>query len=116
MLPETEFARRIFRGAAIYGVIVMVPMYALPPPTQPALYYGFVGIVLVFQWLFWIIGGNPSKYRALMLPSVAEKLVFAVPALVLLAMRRVEPVFALFATIDLLLGIGFLVARRRTPA
>ena len=108
-------ARRMFRWAAIYGVVVLTPMYLLAPPDEhlPA-YLGFVGSALVFQWVFWVIGGDPVRYRALMLPSVAEKGVFAIPALVLFAMGRADPVTAFFATVDILLGIGFLIAWRRT--
>jgi hypothetical protein len=104
----------MFRGAAIYGAIVLVPLYLAPVPIDyRATHFGFVGCALVFQWLFWIVGGDPRKYRALMLPAVAEKLVFAVPALVLFAMGHLDPVVAVFAGIDILLGAGFLVARRR---
>jgi len=110
-----QFARRMFRGAAIYGVIVLTPLYLLPPPPVGAEnFYGFVGCALVFQCVFWILGGDPLKYRALMLPGVAEKLVFAVPALALFAMGKLLPLIAGFAVIDILLGIGFFVAWRRT--
>lgn len=109
------FARRMYRGAAIYGVIVLAPLYLAPVAIEfRATHYGFVGCALVFQWVFWIIGCDPAKYRALMLPSIAEKLVFAIPVLVLFALGRTDPVTAFFATIDILLGIGFYVARQRT--
>jgi hypothetical protein len=114
---EPIFVRRIFRGAAIYGVLVLVPLYLVPaPPVRPDSYYGFLGCALVFQSLFWIIGGDPRKYRALMLPSVAEKLVYAVPALLLFARGSVPAFVVPFAVIDLLLGAGFLIARRQTRA
>jgi hypothetical protein len=114
-LPPEAFARRVFRWAAIYGFIVLPPMYLLAPDDEhlPA-YLGFVGLALVFQAVFWIIGGDPVKYRALMLPSVAEKAVFAVPALVLYAMAETDAVSAFFAAVDIALGIGFLIAWRRT--
>ena len=112
-MDAERFARRMFRGAAIYGVIVLAPLYLLPPPpVAPENFYGFVGCALVFQWVFWIVGGDPRKYRALMLPAVAEKLVFAVPALTLFAMGRLDPVVAVFAGIDILLGAGFVLAWR----
>ena len=114
---DTRFARRLFRGAAIYGALVLPPMYFLTPADAhlPA-YLGFVGCALVFQWVFWIVGGDPLKYRALMLPSVGEKGVFAIPALALFALGRTDPVTAFFASIDILLGLGFFVAWRRTSA
>ena len=114
-MPPDAFARRLFRGAAIYGLLVLPPMYLLAPGDEhlPA-YLGFVGLALVFQFVFWIIGGDPLRYRALMPLAVAEKGVFAIPALVLFALGRTDPVTAVFATVDILLGIGFTVAWRRT--
>ena len=114
---EMRFPRWMFRGAAIYGVLALLPMYALPAPAdRPDTYYGFVGCALVFQWLFWIIGGDPARYRSLMLPAVAEKLVFAVPALWLATVGRADAMVIPFAIMDLLLGTGFLIVRGRTQA
>lgn len=112
------FPSRMFRWAAIYGVIVLLPMYLAPlTPVLAETVLGFIGLALVFQAVFWIIGGDPVKYRALMLPSVAEKLVFGIPAVVLFAQGYpIEPPVAGFAVIDLLLGLGFFLAWRKTPA
>ncbi len=113
---EHLFARRMFRWAAIYGVIVLAPMYLAPLPHQGAeTFLGFVGLALVFQAMFWIIGGDPVRYRALMPVAVAEKLVFGLPALALFAQGYpLAPPVAVFAGIDLLLGLGFFIAWRRT--
>ena len=74
-----QFPSRMFRWAAVYGVLVLAPLYALPlPARQPEITLGFIGVALVFQWVFWIVGSNPARYRALMLPAVLEKLVFGV--------------------------------------
>ena len=112
-----RYPRRMFRWAAIYGVIVLAPLYCVPlPPVGGEVFLGFVGLALVFQAVFWVIAGDPVKYRALMLPAVAEKLVFGVPALALFAKGYpVEPPVAVFAGIDLALGLGFWLAWRRTP-
>jgi hypothetical protein len=111
------FARRMFRWAAIYGVIVLTPLYFQPlPDIAPETTLGFIGLALVFQALFWIIGGDPLKYRALMPVAVAEKLVFGLPAVVLHVLGRTSPLVAGFALIDLLLGLGFFIAWRRTAA
>ena len=105
------------RWAAVYGVLVLAPLYALPlPPRAPEVTLGFIGLALVFQWVFWVIGGDPVRYRALMLPAVFEKLVFGVPALASVAMGRTAPSVAGFAVIDLLLAVGFWRARRLTSA
>jgi hypothetical protein len=111
------FAARMFRWAAIYGVIVLSPLYLTPtPPILAETFYGFVGLALVFQGVFWVIGGSPVTYRALMPLAVAEKLVFGGPTLALWAKGYpLAPPVAVFAGIDLALGLGFLAAWRRTP-
>ena len=114
----SKFPSRMFRWAAIYGVVVLLPLYFTPLPQQGAeLFLGFVGLAVVFQGVFWTIGGDPAKYRALMPFAVLEKLVFGVPAVLLYAQGYpVAPPVALFAGIDLVLGLGFFIAWRRTRA
>ena len=112
----SKFPARMFRWAAIYGVIVLAPLYLTPLPRDGAeVFLGFVGLALVFQGVFWTIGGDPVKYRTLMPFAVAEKLVFAVPCLSLWASDYpVNQPVAAFSGIDLLLGIGFFVAWKNT--
>lgn len=111
-----KFPERMFRWAAIYGVIVLTPMYLTPlPPRGGEVLLGFIGLALVFQALFWIIGSDPLKYRALMPVAVAEKLAFGLPALALFAQGQADAPVAAFAGIDVLLGIGFFAAWKRTP-
>lgn len=112
----SRFPARMFRWAAIYGAVVLTPLYLTPLPQLGAeVFLGFVGLALVFQAVFWIIGGDPVRYRALMLPAVAEKLVFGVPALVLFAQGAVAAPVAMLAAIDVALGAGFWLAWRKTP-
>lgn len=104
-----------FRGAAIYGLIVLLPQYLrAPQPGAEAIAYGFVGTASVFQLAFWIIGGNPARYRALMPVGVLEKLVFGVPVAILYTQGRAPAALLPFALIDLLLGLGFFIAWRAT--
>lgn len=111
-----RFPARMFRWAAIYGAMVLTPLYLTPlPGTGGEVFLGFVGLALVFQGVFWTIGGDPQKYRALMPYAVAEKLVFGLPVLLLLLRGYpVAPPVAGFAAIDVALGLGFLAAWRRT--
>ena len=92
----------MFRWAAIYGGLVLTPLYLTPLPELGAeVLLGFIGLALVWQGVFWVIGGDPIKYRALMPLAVAEKLVFAVPALALFARGYpIAPPVAGFAAID----------------
>lgn len=111
-----RFPARMFRWAAIYGVIVLTPLYLLPLPRQGAeTMLGFIGLALVFQGVFWTIGGDPIRYRALMPYAFAEKLVFALPAISLFFLGVTPPVIALFAAVDVMLGISFMIAWQRTP-
>ena len=106
-----------FKGAAIYGAVALTLSLlapAIPAPGRlPQL--GFTFTALAFQGVFWVIGTAPVRYRPLMLAGVAEKLAFGVPALWLTAQGTADPAAALFGTIDLILGAGFLLAWRATP-
>jgi hypothetical protein len=105
-----------FRGAAIFGLVALLPQYLLPQPAGAELVaYGFIGTAAAFQLVFWVIGGDPVRYRALMLPSVAEKLAFGVPAVLLFASGKVPAPVLLFGAIDLILGLGFFLAWRAIP-
>lgn len=112
-----KFPARMFRGAAIYGVIVLTPLYFAPLPQVGAeVVLGFIGLALVFQGVFWTIGSDPVGYRALMPLAVAEKLAFGLPALILFAQGYpVPPPLAGFAALDVLLSAGFFLAWRATP-
>lgn len=105
-----------FRIAAIYGVVVLAPLYLTPPPASAATlaHYGFVGVALAFQLVFWIVARDPVRFRPLMLAGVAEKAALLVP----LAIGPADmPRVALpFIAIDAVLGIGFALAWRATPA
>lgn len=116
-MDAETFARWIFRGAAIYGAIVLTPLLFQPTPAgaRIEINLGFIGLALVFQGVFWIIGGDPRRYRAVMPMAVLEKLVFAIPALTLFALGRLGGMVAAFAGIDLLLAVLFVVAWWRVP-
>ena len=109
MARDARLASRVFRVAAIYGVVVLLPMYLLDVPDPHKLtQVGFVGLALVFQAMFWIIANAPTKFRALMPLAVVEKAVFGLPALAFFAVGRTDAVTAGFGAVDLLLGLLFL--------
>jgi hypothetical protein len=118
-----RFARRVYTIAGIYGLVVMLPQYFLedrigrdtpPPITHPEHFYGFIGIVLVWQLAFLVIARDPARLRAVMPVTVLEKLAFAIPVFLLYVKGRVAPSVLPFAAIDIVLGILFFVAWRRT--
>ncbi len=107
-----------FRGGAAYGAVALIASAFAPPPEPAALlpHYAFAGTALAFQIVFWIVGGDPVRYRPVMLAGVAEKLAFGIPALILAGSGRAPMAAIPFAGIDLILGLGFLIAWRQTPA
>jgi hypothetical protein len=109
--PAPRWVSWWFRGAAIYGTVALLASLAAPGAiVLPQL--AFTLTALAFQLVFWIVGGDPVRYRAMMLAGVLEKLAFGVPALVLAGGSTT----AIFGAIDLILGAGFLVAWFATPA
>jgi hypothetical protein len=118
-----KFAKYVFYAAGIYGLIALLPQYFLeektgrdypPAITHAEYYYGFIGVALAFQIVFLIIGGNPSKYRAMMIPSIIEKFSFAIAVVVLYLQNRLAPMMLAAGLIDLVLGILFVLSFVRT--
>lgn len=120
-----NFARRVFRIAAIYGILALAPQYFLedkvgrdfpPPITHPEHFYGFVGVALAWQFLFLVIANDPVRFRPAMPVAVVEKLGFGVAAVVLFALGRVATAILAFGVIDLVLAALFVAAWRATRA
>jgi hypothetical protein len=120
-----NFSRMVFRVAAIYGFIVLLPQYFMetkigrdfpPPITHPEHFYGFVGVALAWQVLFLIIAADPQRYRMAMLPAALEKIAFGVAVVVLYLQGRVAPLLIGPAVIDLVFAALFLVAFRKTAS
>lgn len=123
MPPSVSFARRIFRVAAIYGVLVLLPQYFLeerigrdtpPPITHPEYFYGFIGVALAWQLVFFVIARDPLRYRPLMGPAVVEKGSFGFAAIALFLSGRLSAQMLGAGLIDLVLGTLFVVAYVRT--
>lgn len=118
------FARRVFLIAAVYGILVLAPQYFMearvgrdfpPPVTHPEHFYGFIGVALAWQVLFFIIARDPVRYRTAMLPAVLEKLTFGGAAVVLYVQGRLATIVFGAGLLDLVLAALFLAAFRLTP-
>lgn len=118
-----KFARWVFAAAAIYGIIILAPLYfseyqigiAFPPAvTHPEYYYGFTGIALVWQLLFLLIVLNPIRYKLIMLFGAAEKFVYAAAVIILFAQNRLPAMMLSSGVIDLILGCLFVIAFFKT--
>ena len=118
-----KFAKVVFWIAAIWGMVVIAPLYFLydtigrqdpPPITHPGFYYGFVGCALAWQFAFIVIARDPVRFRAMMIPSVFEKFSFAAAQTVLYFQHRLHPSDLFLGGVDGLLGVLFLLAFVRT--
>lgn len=117
-------AKIIFRIAGIWGLLLLTPLFFLrdrigvstpPPITHPGYFYGFVAVSLVFQLLFLLIATDPVRYRPVMPIAALEKLLFTAFIYWLVATRQTYSSRAIIATVELLLGLLFLVAFLKTP-
>ena len=118
-----QFAKWVYWLAAIYGVIVLAPLLFVEgqiarltgPVTSPEYYYGFAMCALVFQAIFWVIGRDPIRYRAIMPLTVLEKIPWGVTVWVLHLQGRTQGAVLAFASIDIALGLLFTAAWLKTP-
>jgi hypothetical protein len=118
-----KFARIVFWIAAIWGVLVLTPLYFMfdligrndpPPITHPGFYYGFVSVGLAFQVAFIVIARDPLRLRPMMIPSVLEKFGYGATLLVLYLQNFLHPQDLALGGIDLLFGVLFLAAFFKT--
>ena len=127
MSDPVKSARLIFRIAAIYGLIVLLPLFfaedmiarsAPPPITHPEYYYGFLGAATVMQLVYLTIAQDPVRFRPLIPIAVLAKLNFAIAVALLYVAGRVDGVALGLPAIDFALGIVFAFAwlrLRRAP-
>ena len=120
-----RFAKVVFWIAAIWGLLIIPPLYFLfdsigrnnpPPITHPDFFYGFVGVTLAWQIAFAFIATDPVRFRPLMIPSIFEKLSYAIAVIVLVSQGRVHKPALFFAGVDALLGVLFVTGYFKTPA
>lgn len=114
-----RFARYVFAMAGLYGLVTLVPGYfvealiaSTDPPaiTHPEFFYGFLGVALAWQFLFFVIALDPPRHRPAMPIAFLEKLAFGAPAVVLFAMHRISTSVLAFGLVDLALGALFFIA------
>jgi len=120
-----KLAKITFRAAGVWGLLVLLPMYFLldmvgrqdpPAVTHPEFYYGFVGVALVWQLAFFVIGSDPRRYRPMMPITMAEKFFHVATMATLYLQGRMNIRQFAFNTPDLLWGVLFVIAFLKTPA
>jgi hypothetical protein len=119
-----KFAKILFWIAGIWGILILTPLYLIfnligqkdpPPITHPGFYYGFVGLGLAWQIVFFIIATDPVRFRPIILAAVIEKFSYAIAMIALHLQGRVHPSDLTFAFVDLLFGVLFIVAFLKLP-
>jgi hypothetical protein len=117
-------AQRVFTIAGVYGLVVLLPLYALeerlgadmpPPITHPEYYYGFLGVAVAWQVAFLLIGRDPVGLRPMMIPAILEKLGYGLAVVVLWLEGRAAAAPLATGLVDLLWAGAFAAARARTP-
>ncbi len=118
-----KFAKVIFWIAAIWGILVLTPLYFMfdligrqdpPPITHPGFYYGFVSVALAWQLAFMVIARDPVRFRMMMIPAALEKFGYLGTQFALFAQHRLHASDLVFGGVDMLLGVLFLLAFFRT--
>jgi hypothetical protein len=119
------FARRVFLAAGVVGLGMLLPQYFLekrvgvdqpPAITHPEFFYGFVGVATAWQVAFLIISRDPIRYRPLMLAAMLEKATFVIAVAWLYFAGRTSTIVAVCGGLDLVWGLLFAAAFRRTSA
>ena len=121
-----RFAKIVFVGAGIWGIAVLAPFYWLvdvtgrhygAPVEYPQFFYGFMSVALAWQVAFLVIGSNPARFRALMIPSMLEKFGWVATLAVLHGQGRITATDLQPLWPDLALGLLFVGAfvKTRSP-
>ena len=109
-----KFTRIVYGLAAAYGFVSLLPLYFLieklgndapPAITHAEFYYRFVGLALLWQFVFVLIARTPIQYRSIMPIAIAEKFVYTVPVLVLYSLGQVHSNVARSSLLDPLFGV-----------
>jgi hypothetical protein len=114
-----QFARRLFLGAGIYGLLVLTPMFFLENPiseydppaiTHGEFYYGFVCTAFAWQIVYLMMSRDPLRFRPMLIPAIVGKAGFGISVFVLFAQGRLAARNVVLPSIDLLLAGLFIWA------
>jgi hypothetical protein len=114
-----RFAKTVFLVAGIYGLLILGPIYFMegkigretpPAITHPEYFYGFLGAGLAWQVLFLVLSRDPVRYRAMILPSVLEKVSYGIALAVLYMQRRLPLSVLTIGSVDWIFAFLFIAA------
>jgi hypothetical protein len=119
-----RFAKRVYLTAGILGLLLTIPplfmegqevQFGEPAVNHPELYYGFLVVVLAWQFVYLAIGADPVRLRPVMLLAAFAKGTVVVTYVALWAAGRISPRWLGFAAFDGTFVVLFLLAYRWTP-
>ena len=114
-----RFAKIVFLIAGIYGLLTLSPIYFMesrigqespPAITHPEYFYGFVGVGLAWQVLFLVLSTDPLRYRAMILPSILEKVTWGISLIILFSQHRLPLSSFAIGSVDWIFAFLFLAA------
>jgi hypothetical protein len=114
-----RFARVVFLIAGIYGIAILTPIYFMegkigretpPAITHPEYFYGFLGAGLAWQILFLVLSRDPRRYRAMILPSVLEKVSWGIALAFLFVQHRLPLSAFAIGSVDWIFAALFIAA------
>jgi hypothetical protein len=114
-----RFAKIVFLIAGIYGLLILAPIYFMentigrqtpPAITHPEYFYGFLGAGLAWQVLFLVLSRDPVRYRAMIPPSILEKVSWGIALLVLFSQGRLPLSAFAIGSVDWIFALLFLAA------
>jgi hypothetical protein len=118
-----KFARVVFIGAGVWGLLVLTPLFFLvdvtgrpyaPPSDYPHFFYGFLSVTMAWQIAFLVIGSDPARFRPLMIPCLVEKIGYVVILAVFYGQARIAADDAMAAMPDAVLAVLFVLAFLKT--
>ena len=120
-----RFARIVFLVAGIYGLLILAPVYFMenaigqrtpPAITHPEYFYGFLGAGLAWQVLFLVLSADPVRYRAMIPPSILEKVSYGIALVVLFSQQRLPLSVLSIGSVDWIFAFLFLAAYFKTKS
>jgi hypothetical protein len=114
-----KFAKTVFLVAGIYGVVILTPIYFMegkigretpPAITHPEYFYGFLRAGLSWQVLFLVLSRDPQRYRAMILPSVLEKVSYGIAVIFLFVQHRLPLSVLTIGSVDWAFAALFIAA------
>jgi len=111
-----RFAKYVFGISAAFGFLFLLPLYfaegyvateSPPAITHPEFYYGFIGVALAWQLVYFLIATDPVRFRPVMVLAGLAKFSLVGTFLFLFLAERLSVKSLAAAVPDLLMAVLF---------